>query len=211
MARLWQLAPAFVVAFGAFWVTLGGFWAAWRQSSFNADLQQKNEEIARLQQENNGSITGGDSFCYTVFQIVGTSGESVNANSMPDDFLVIPNFVHNGKYPLYDVSARLVDIDELKDTFNPGRTIAVGNLTPGFAAVTPIRLPHHGKNLNFNIFYVGRNGSWTQVLRMRWVGNGWATANKVLGGGASRKELLQEVSANYPRGADGEVEWDAKP
>lgn len=201
MSRLWPLAPALLGAVGAFLVAIGGLWAAYRQSTFNAALRQKNEE-ARLNQENAGAITGGDSFCWMVFQVVGLNGELVNANSMPDNLILVPNFIHKGKYPLHDVSARIIDIDELKKNITQAtQTVSIGNMTPNFAAITP-RLTHHGKDFNFNIFYVARNGSWLQKLRMRWVGV------EGFGGG---KELLQEVAANYPRRADGDVDWDAKP
>jgi hypothetical protein len=209
------LAPAFVVAVGAFFVTFGGFWAAKRQSNFNAELREKNEEIARLQQENAGAITGGDSFCWMALQVVGLNGELVNANSMPDDLILIPNFIHKGKYPLYDVSARIIDIDEWKKNITQAmqttKTVSIGNMTPGFWTTTPIRLTHHGKDFNFNIFYVARNGSWLQKLRMRWVGDGWASASRVAEGLGGGKELLQEVSANYPRGDNGNVDWDTTP
>jgi hypothetical protein len=137
----YPLAPAFLVAFGAIIVAAGGFWAASRQSSFNADLREKNKEIARLQQENTGAITGGDSFCWMAFQFVGLNGEPVNANSMPDDLILVPNFIHKGRYPLYDVSARIIDIDELKkDITRATKTVSIGNMTPGFATTTPISL-----------------------------------------------------------------------
>jgi hypothetical protein len=48
----------------------------------------------------------------------------------------------------------------------------IGDLTPGFMTITSIRLAHHGKDLNYNMFYVARNGAWVQILRMRWVGDG---------------------------------------
>lgn len=82
-------------------------------------------------------------------------------------------------------------------------------MAPGsYAKTTGLRIPHHGKNVNFNVFYVARNGSWLQKLRMRWVGNGWALANRVLEGLGGGKELMLEVSPNYPRDAAGNVEWD---
>jgi hypothetical protein len=204
LSRLWPLAPALVIAGGATLVALGGFWAAYRQSHFNAELRQKNEEIARL--------TGGDGFCYIAFQIVDMNGQSVNANSMPDDLMLIPNFIHQGPYPLYDVSANIVDIDALgKDVTRAATPANVGNIAPGsYAKTIGIRISHHGKDLNFNIFYVARNGSWPQQLRMRWVGNGWALANKVTEGMGGGKQLLLEVNANYPRNAGGEVDWDQK-
>ncbi len=211
ISRIWPLLPAFVIAFGAIVVAIGGFWAAWRQSDFNANLNQKNEEIAQLQKENASAITGGDGFCWMAFQVVGLNGELVNAHNMPDDLMLVPNFVHQGKYPLYDVSARIVDIDELKKNVTLGTVVHIGNMTPGFAATTGVRIRHHGKDFSFNIFYVGRNGSWLQELRMRWVGDGWASASKVTEGLGGGKELLLEISQNYPRAANGEVEWDEKP
>jgi hypothetical protein len=202
------LAPAGLILLGAIVVAFGGFWQASRQSRFNAELRQKNEEIARLQKENTGVITGGDSFCWMSFQIVGLKGEPVNANNMPDDLLLVPNFIHKGKYPLYDVSARIIDIDEKKDIERATKTVSIGNMTPGFVTTTAVSLTHHGKDINFNIFYVARNGSWLQKLRMYWVGDGWASANRVAEGLGGGEELLQEVSANYPRDEHGNVIWD---
>jgi hypothetical protein len=83
-------------------------------------------------------------------------------------------------------------------------------MTPGFAVTSAARVAHHGKDFNFNIFSVARNGSWLQKPRMRWVGDGWASASKVTGGLGGGKELLREVSANYPRGGNGEVDWDER-
>jgi hypothetical protein len=203
VARIWPLAPALVIAVGAVFVTFGGFWAAYRQSNFNAELRQKNEEVARL--------TGGDGFCWVAFQVVDSQGQLVNGNSMPDDLLLIPNFIHQGPYPLYDVSASIVDIDEInKDVMRATTQTNIGNIAPGsYATTVGVRILHHGKDLNFNIFYVARNGSWLQRLRMRWIGNGWALANRVTEGLGS-KELLLEVNPNYPRNTEGNVEWDEK-
>ena len=70
--------------------------------------------------------------------------------------------------------------------------------------MTGIRLPHHGKDLEFNIFFTARNGTWIQFLRMRWVGDGGARATKVMRG---TQELHREVSANFPRQQDGSIDW----
>jgi hypothetical protein len=69
--------------------------------------------------------------------------------------------------------------------------------------MTGIRLPHHGKDLEFNIFFTARNGTWIQFLRMRWVGDGGARATKVMRG---TQELHREVSA-FPRQQDGSIDW----
>ena len=81
------------------------------QSNFNIDIRAKNEEISRLQQENVNAITGGDSFAFVGFQVFGMDGSAVNANTMPDDLLLVPAFLHKGRYPLYDVTVRFVDVD----------------------------------------------------------------------------------------------------
>jgi hypothetical protein len=81
-------------------------------------------------------------------------------------------------------------------------------MAPELASMSEIRLPHHGKNIDFNIFFSARNGLWTQLLRMLWVGDGWATANKVMRGS---QEIYREVSANFPRQKDGSIEWEKSP
>jgi hypothetical protein len=206
---LWQFAPAILVLLGAMVVALGGFWSSWRQSNFNATLTQKNNEITRLQLESANAITGGNSFAYMLLQIPDTKSGS----------LATPLFVHQGKYPLYDVEARIVDLDEhrrlteQKDFIAAskalvGTTLRVGNLTPGFASSLSSALQHpSGRDFSYNIFYVARNGAWVQSLRMRRVGDGWAIANKVVGG-PENKEIYREVTATYPLNDKGEVNWE---
>jgi hypothetical protein len=125
---------------------------------------------------------------------------------MPDELLLVPAIIHKGLYPLYDVAVRFSELARGK-AFDIGgalRSYPVGNMAPGFAAMTGIRLPHHGKDLEFNIFFTARNGTWIQFLRMRWVGDGGARATKVMRG---TQELHREVSANFPRQQDGSIDW----
>jgi hypothetical protein len=210
MGRLiWQLAPTLLVFGGAVLAALGGFWSSWRQSNFNTTLTEKNNEISQLQMESAKAITGGNSFAYMLLQVPDPKTAST----------AIPLFVHQGKYPLYDLQASIVDLDEHKrltdrkefiaaTTALSGTSLQVGNLTPGFASTLRAVLPHpSGQNFSYNVFYVARNGAWVQSLRMRWVGDGWAIANKVVGG-AENKELYREVTPNYPLDEKGEVEWD---
>jgi hypothetical protein len=212
MRGLWPFFPAFVVCAGAILVALGGFWASWRQSNFNAEIREKNEEIARLQRENANAITGGDSFCWMGLSVSDPAAAAIAR----------PIFIHQGRYPLYDVSARIVDSDEYarltaaKDFIAAskallGTNVSVGNMTPGFSTDTGVVLSHpSGKNFTYNVFYVARNGSWIQSLRMRWTGNGWALANRVHGL-TEGKELFREVSPNYPLNAQGDVDWQDQP
>jgi hypothetical protein len=126
-------------------VAFGTFWAAWRQSNFNAAIREKNEEIARLQHEAAAAITGGDSFAWVAFSIVAANGSPVNAFAMPEDLLLVPNFHHVGKYPLYGRSARFADVRRGRpfDLNSAIKSYPVGDLTPGLAATSGIRLPQH--------------------------------------------------------------------
>ena len=123
---------------------------------------------------------------------------AVNAHTMPDELLLVPTIIHKGQYPLYDVAVRFSELARGK-AFDIGgalRSYPVGNMALGLAAMTGIRLPHHGKD--------ARNRTWIQFLRMRWVGDGGARATKVMRG---TQELHREVSANFPRQQDGSIDW----
>jgi hypothetical protein len=201
MEKLAPFYPAMVVFVGAMIVAGGAFWASLRQSNFNIELRNKNNEIAALQKENADTITGGDSFAEVGFHVLDQSGNMPNASAMPDQLVLNPLVIHHGKYPLYDVQARIHKFGSMGLDTN----VNVGNLTPGFAMNNAVRIPQQGKNnLSYNIFFVARNGGWTQFLRMLWVGDGWATASKIVRGD---KVLLREVSANFPRNEKGEIDW----
>jgi hypothetical protein len=205
---LWQFLPAFLIATGALLAALGGFWQSWRQSKFNAEIRQKNEQIISLQRDNTSAITGGDSFCEMALALAHTTGSDVS-----------PVFVHHGKYPLYEVVARIVDIEQyhkLKAADDPsaintlrGTTVPVGALAPGQVRGVPLVFQNQaGQNSTYNIFFFARNGAWIQQLRMRWLGGEWATATRVTD--SEGKELYRKVGHDYPLGPDGGVEWEEK-
>ena len=74
------------------------------------------------------------------------------------------------KYPLYDVGVRITDVGRGKpfDAQSAMQSYMLGNLSPGMALSTNIRLAHRGKDLAFNIFFSARNGMWVQFLRVPW-------------------------------------------
>jgi hypothetical protein len=126
---------------------------------------------------------------------------------MPDQLLLNPAVVHKGKHPLYDVSVRITDVRPGKFDAQSGlRAYPIGNLSPGLASLTAIRIPQDGKDLMFNIFFVARNGTWTQFLRMPWIGDGWGKASKIVRD-RDGAVVLREVSDNFPRNEKGEIDW----
>jgi hypothetical protein len=66
---LWQFLPAIIIATGGLIAACGGVWQAMRQSNFNSELRQKNDQIIALQQQSAGAITGGDSFAEMVLAV----------------------------------------------------------------------------------------------------------------------------------------------
>ncbi len=201
-----------MIVAGGLLAASGGFWQAVRQSNFNSELRQKNDTIIELQQQNAGAITGGNSFAEMVIQVPDVATAAV----------ALPSFAHHGKFPLYDVTARIVDIGEHRrlvtaknfvaaTTALQGTEVSVGSLTPGFAKGPMVMLQHpSGRDFSYNVFFVARNGSWIQQLRMKWIGNGWSVANRI-SGLSEGKELYRVVSPNYPLGPNGEVEWEDAP
>ena len=198
-----QFAPALLIAFGALSATIGGFWQSYRQSSFNAAIREKNDQIIVLQQENLNAVTGGDSF---VEMRLLELGQELQAPTTPA-------FFNRGKYPLYDVTARIVDLDLRiiptdSDAIRKlmGLAVNIGELAPNqpFSNMQP--LSHSAESdINYNIFYSARNGHWTQFLRMKWTESGWSVANRIEQNG---KDVLVEVSPDFPKLANGEPDWE---
>jgi hypothetical protein len=150
-----------------------------------------------------GHITGGDSVCYFF-------GPSTRDDTWRD-MLVI----HSGAHPLYDVVARVCDIDEFEKCRNKliqrlphpavDQIVQLGNLVPEHARYSPICLSlGHGSYRRFNIFFTARNGSFTQLLRCKRVDGQWAFATRITRG---NDVVLEKVDAQFLQGVS-EVPWN---
>jgi hypothetical protein len=136
MAKFAPFYPAAFVFVGAVLVAIGGFWASWRQSNFNIEIRKKNEEIALLQKQSADAIIGGDSFAEVAFSVLDRSGNMPNAHAMPDALLLVPTVIHRGRYPLYDVSARIAEVPIAKgDIRNALKNYPVGKYDSGLGGL----------------------------------------------------------------------------
>lgn len=141
------------------------------------------------------TFIGGDSFAYVVF---------TSQFGVPRLLLF-----HEGKYPLYGVSARISDLDKTK-----GRKYTLSDLENeikfNFGELAPhnsrilMEMPIPNDSLRWNIFFGARNGFFTELLRMRRIDNKWKTALKIVKEG---KTLLEKIDPDYPVGENGQVEW----
>lgn len=190
---------AIVGAAGAFWSVMQG--ALWER-----ELRKKSDEIAELNRRTAASVTGGDSWCYLALD-----GQLDDGNS---GTLVL---VHQGEYPLYDVSIRIVDLDKfeqikgnlsLQALAHSDTILNPGNLSPNQASMLGAwEIPEKG--LRWNIFFAARNGFFTQRLRLLRVSGHWASATTVIRDalGKEPETLLEKISEDFPRNSEGEVEW----
>jgi hypothetical protein len=231
-----------VLYIGAF-ATLGG-WAwilvirqAKQNSKSEAELREgisrlatESAEITRLQTANNGlerqllelanlntslvrenisTVTGGDSFCWM----------GVNFQfGRPSPF-----FKHSGKFTLYEVNVRIVDLNKMRGkiakkepiALSDDLTIPVGEIHVNTAGCAErFSLPFsESPAQDFNVFFLARNGRWTELLRLRKVSDRWLSAIQVSwqyradGSVVSKEPIFEQVDEGYPRNDEGLVDW----
>lgn len=143
------------------------------------------------------NLTGGDSFCYC-YILMSTYYKSKD----------IGNFVfrlgQKNKSPLKNINIRIFDINLYEkfglptpeeppiDKIFTLESLETGNVT----TVTPEKVKlDKEKGVNLNIFYHANNGSFTQILRMRFINNEWATATIVE---RDSKILYKEIDPDFP-------------
>jgi hypothetical protein len=185
---------------GAVMAASGAFWSGHRQIKSGAENKIRNEKLLDLSEKLRCSMTGGDGFCY---------GYPMMTNSGQFQW----NFIHSGEFPLYDVQVRIHDmrkpIATSSSTLNlgtlfPGRAHFYGNLPGAIEIRTPAQ--------SFNLFFVARNGSWTQEIRWVEKPGVLAVANRVLRDGRSISEpVLYEVSPEYPGDTPSKDAWTSPP
>lgn len=178
------------------------------------DLQQKvnvaTEEIANLQRTTAQYISGGDSFCIAAFAFDETKK-------------ALLGLIHKGKYPLYDLTVRITDVDDFQSVPHKGElsasdfiklsqrdtVIQVGTLTPNHTQMFVMgRYPTDDSKIRYNIYYSARNGDFTQIYRSVLINGKRVTATEISSGVISKgKVLYKKVDAEYPRDESGRIKW----
>ncbi len=194
--------PSGLILLAAILGAIGAVWASRQQAMFERDLRLKSDEIAELNKEIVNLVTGGQSFCYL-------SIGSVN----PDNNVGVLTVVHGGDHPIYDVNARIVDLQKFEKikndlTFDNWRsadtTIPIGNMIKKTASMIGKFPLGKADERGFNIFFSARNGLFVQVLRMKKVATKWVSATKVERDG---KVLFEKADTDYPKDKEGNVVW----
>lgn len=154
--------------------------------------------------ENLKTQTGGDSFCYAGLN--GISEQGVG--------LVL---VTQGKYPLYDVQVQVTDVKVLRVAKDIQKSTLlvkqIGNM--GIKIARPlgdVPFSSAGDTQALNIFFSGRNGFWTQLMRLRKINGNWERATIVSGSLDERFPngaiLEREISKGFPvRELKNDSDW----
>ncbi|MFZ5994891.1 MAG: hypothetical protein ACOYU4_07900 [Thermodesulfobacteriota bacterium] len=195
--------PPGLILLGAILSAIGALWASQQKGIFERELRIKSDEIAELNKEIVKSVIGGDSFCYLMIASLDPHRDS--------GILMI---IHQGGHPIYDVSARMADLQKMKaiekdnmdfrEVMQANTNIQIGNMAKGTAApIGPFQLGS-GTERNFNIFFSARNGLFTQLLRLKKINNKWVHATKVERDG---KIIFEKIDGDFPRNSDASVRW----
>ncbi len=178
------------------------------QNQFDATMQ-RSELIFKGVRTSIDTITGGDSFVYLTF------------GRQPDGRIVI-SANHAGKFPLHNVEVRITNLKEMDKIIAEAKrtgaqlylplasdiNVKIGDISAHVGrAIWWLRFDNSDRQ-DYNVFFYGQNGLWSQLIRMRLQDNQWITATKVLGSDG-RKVLYEKIDPKFPRKA-GRVQWDTQ-
>ena len=181
---------AFIGAIGA---AIGAFWSSQQEATYQKHLREKSEEIADLNREIVGLVTGGDSFCYMTVSIIN-----------PAENIGLLVFVQQGEDPLYGLTARVIDLQKFNQIKNnltftnltqAQKIISIGDMAVRAATITEAIDLGDGVKKDFNIFFSARNGFFNQELHLRKIANSWLHRTKVTRNG---HVIYEEVDDDYP-------------
>lgn len=195
------LGPAF---FLVSWMT-GQFFRVRKQEGVQTSLgvlEQRLEAIVGQLEHATREITaytiGGDSWCYFAISMRDGDDRSVWIA------------MHQGTYPLYNVSAHIVDLAAFDVGLKIGDLSAgdsyeqIGDLIAHQARMVRTVDLGSGDARDFNVFFSARNGFFTQLIRLRQVGTRWSRATVVTANDG--RTVLEEIDHDYPRDAAGKPE-----
>jgi hypothetical protein len=190
-----------------------------RIQSENTALQERllaqSGMISKLAEEGINSTTGGSGYCYMSFP-----GNTMGLQASN------PIFLNMGKFPLYDISARIVDlvkeerlkesnknVDPIEAMALAGTKVIIQHLAVNAAYSSGVVIPFtpDAQQRSFNIFFDARNGFWSEELRYRFVSGHWTIAYRMSNIDPKTHKRVEVVSNDFPRGKNGDVDWDYKP
>ncbi len=168
------------------------------------ELATLTDELASVRaavRRTSDAVTGGDSFPYL--------------NIVQGRVLLI----NEGREPLYDIGVRMwapsdyanvATSDQFWALEQRALNFTVPSIPPASVReVAQLQLPPTPLKA-FAVTIIARNGSFTEQLMLKHVGDGWRTAYRVFRGPAKLESarLLERADPIFPRDQRGGVKWD---
>ncbi len=179
------------------------------QTQFDATMN-RSDQVIKLQRNalnglstNLSTLTGKDSFCYLSF--------------IPGQQYLI--FAHIGQFPLYGLSARIVELDrnaKVQKENLMGITVSIGDMIQHHASVQslPSGLGRAPDYFNANIFFSARNGDWTELLREQRIKDKWVRAVRISVRFTylkKEKVVCETIDREFPKQLNGNIDSDFRP
>lgn len=197
--------PAILIFIGVLISASGAIWASIEQTKSESNLRAKSDEIAELNKEISKSIIGGDSFAYLTPTVLAGS-------NYPESLMIL----HQGNYPLYDLSLRVVDLDDFEaelakpkgtiNLLNVGVNQTAGNIPPSTASFSGISMKEKDFT-RLTIQISARNGHFTQSLRIKKVGTEYKSAIQVSKMDGGSEPIFEKIDDGYPLNKESKVDW----
>lgn len=186
--------------------------SAFRQAEFESQLREANTKLLLRSDDIVAIVTGSDSYAYVQVQHIASDVFDVPDKSNTVMLLA----VHQGKYPLYDVSLRIyayADAALHGDGVFLGETVSLGTIAPNSSRwVTPFHIdPAHGTR-DMNLFFDARNGFWAQEIRGRKANGEWVYAWRVgrNSDDGTTEYVAEKIPPEFPREPNGEIDWGGR-
>jgi hypothetical protein len=160
------------------------------------------DKVETKTEEMIGHVTGGNSFPW--FQVA-------MIDNIKDKGVLMA--IHHGVHPLYDVTARIVDLQKFQKVKNnislatfgfTDTNVNVGNMIPSHASMIQEWKLEHIPEQSYNVFFTARNGSFTQLIRLKKVNSAWTTATRIL---KNNNLLYEQIDEKFPKN-NGEILWN---
>lgn len=150
-------------------------------------------QLSRSTETLYGNITGGDSFG----ELIVTPIDHNKAELM---------LISHGKYPLYELSLRIVDIELIKtvkirtmdDIYKTQPIISVGNMQVSSALpLGKLSSDFTHSYKEFNIFFDARNGFFVQNIKLSKKENSWVKSTSITNL-VNNKLLFEKTDPDFP-------------
>ena len=194
------MGPSALILLAGVLGAIGAYWSSLRRSETEKQLQKKTDDIVQLNRTITGLVSGGDSYCFFM--------PTIDYDKNTCQFLV----VHKGQFPIYDVSARICDVERMNQLVQAqqqeGRShfdltaadsyIQLGTIPVGRGIYLPPFPIGSVQKLSFSIFFGSRNSVFNQTIELRKVGNQWLSSDRVERDG---KVLFEFMNDEFPKDA----------